>query len=216
MVDSSEHLELLESFKKMEDDPFPVEITRVYGGGVVDTVRVTGDIGERVKLFKEHARDAVSLFELPTAGDKVDLWCRLMIEFVPDLVKTKVDLVTGEKPHIITREHITNAPAVAVILMRRLEPVNPKNKNDNPVKDCTKQKRRPKRGEKQIRNDAVLVFSYLQEHPEATRDEVAKGTEIAGGTVSGLDVWKRHSLKKKEVRKANRAVSAKDMDSLPS
>ena len=114
-IDQVQYQELIESFKKLEDDRFPVSIDHSYGKGVIDSVRVTGHNRDRVRLFKEFARDAVTLFEIPCAGCEVEKWIRLVFEHVSKLAKRSP--IGGG---LIFSDDIHNAAEASAIAMRRL------------------------------------------------------------------------------------------------
>ena len=114
-IDQVQYQELIESFKKLEDDRFPVRIDHSYGKGVIDSVRVTGHNRDRVRLFKEFARDAVTLFEIPCAGCEVEKWIRLVFEHVSKLAKRSP--IGGG---LIFSDDIHNAAEASAIAMRRL------------------------------------------------------------------------------------------------
>jgi hypothetical protein len=115
-------------------------------------------------------------------------------------------------------DHIHNAAEASVIAMRRLYAIVQKNRevDKEDISEESNRKRRPNRDEEQVMLDELSIYTYLLKNPNAKRDEVFTGTGIAKGTISESKAWKEHSKRKKEIRKANRAVSVKDMDSLSS
>jgi len=213
-IDSISYQELLDAFKKLAEDPFPVRIDHSFGRDLVDTVRVTGHNKMRVRLFKELAHEAINLFEIPSFGSEVDMWIRLVIEYGPNLVERNSSIGGG----VMFFENIHNAAEASVIALRRLYAIIQKNRETNreDKSEESNRKRRPNRDEDQVRLDSCLIICYLLKNPHAKRDEVSDATSIAKGTVSESKAWKEHSKQKGEIRKANRAVSVKDMDSLSS
>jgi len=213
-IDSISYQELLDAFKKLAEDPFPVRIDHSSGRDLVDTVRVTGHNKMRVRLFRELAHEAINLFEIPSYGSKLDMWIRLVIEHVPSLVER--DASFGGR--VMLFEHIHNAAEASVIAMRRLYAIIQKNRETNREDKSEEgnRKRRPNRDEDQVMFDDCLIVWYLLKNPHAKRDEVSDATDIAKGTVSESKAWKEHLKQKREIRKANKAVSVKDMDSLSS
>ena len=208
-IDQVQYQELIESFKKLEDERFPVKLDHSYGKGIIDSVRATGHNREKVHLFKELATDAVTLFEIPCAGYEVERWIRLVFEYVPKLAKHDPSLGGG----LMFFKDIHNAAEASVIAMRRLY-AREANKED--ISDESNRKRRPNRDEEQVEFDDLQIYTYLLKNQCAKRDEVSKATGIATGTVSKSKAWKEHSKQKKEIKKANTAKNVKDIESFPS
>jgi hypothetical protein len=66
-------------------------------------------------------------------------------------------------------------------------------------------KRGKRRTPETIAEEERKIAAFLCEHPDATRDEVAKGTGIAAGIVSGSTAWRTRQASRKAARSMNRA-----------
>ncbi len=208
-IDQVQYQELIESFKKLEDDRFPVSIDHSYGKGVIDSVRVTGHNRDRVRLFKEFARDAVTLFEIPCAGYEVEMWIRLVFEYVPQMVERNPYIGGG----LVFSDPVYNAAEASVIAMHRLYSFL---QVDTTEQAEGKPQRRKNRTPEDICFDNARIFAYISENPQCTRDEITKDTGITNGLVSASKAWKEFLKSKKEVLKANTAKNVKDIESFPS
>jgi len=66
-------------------------------------------------------------------------------------------------------------------------------------------KRRPRRTRADRTRDNRTIAAFLSDHPTARRDEVSKGTGIAGAHVSESQAWRQCSEARKEASRMNRA-----------
>lgn len=76
----------------------------------------------------------------------------------------------------------------------------------NGIATETKRKRRSPRTKQQIQFDEIRIGNYLNDHPEALRDDVAKELQLPGATISNSKAWKMHKARRQECRKMRRPL----------
>lgn len=90
-----------------------------------------------------------------------------------------------------------------VVLLGNHFPLTPPNGGASP-NEKGRPRRRKRTGADKLRDEATIA-EYLSRHPDASRDEVARETKIAGGHVSGSKVWLLRQAERNKARRAARA-----------
>lgn len=209
--------DLIAAFQSIDDPGMAIHWTRV---GNAETVRVVPEANPTSpRRFRAIATDAATIFALRGAGDPVERWLRFVLDHAPDLAESRhaagaalyaVEDPGGPNERRVALDALTirDAAAASVHVIRRCRQLAAIPRSPAPNLDpstTNRPTRRPKRSEGDKYRDEGVISGYLKDHPDATRDEVARATGIAGGTVSGSEAWKTHRRFRKDAQRMNRA-----------
>lgn len=85
--------------------------------------------------------------------------------------------------------------------------------SSKPAREMAKKPKRKRTRAEKVHDEAELAL-YLDDNPEATRDEAAAHMGLSGGTISNSPVWKSNRKKLKAARNEARPSQYEDFDQL--